>query len=45
MLGDETVMLETAMQSCFAVVEYGARHTTYTIRNTCEKRGMKRKQN
>ena len=33
------VMLETAIQSSFNVVSYGAKHTTYTIRQTCEKRG------
>ena len=32
------VMLETAIQSCFNVVSYGAKHTTYTIRHTCKKR-------
>ena len=34
----EMVMLETAIQSCFNVVSYGAKHTTYTIRHTCKKR-------
>jgi len=33
------VMLETAIQSCFTVVSYGAKHATYTISHACEKRG------
>ena len=37
------VMLETAIQSCFNVVSYGAKHATYTIIHTCEKRGNGKK--
>lgn len=37
------VMLETAIQSCFNVVSYGAKHTTYTISHACEKRGNGKK--
>ena len=37
------VMLETAIQSCFNGVSYGAKHATYTISHTCEKRGNGKK--